>query len=348
MRRVVRRLGLAPFWVVALWATAASALADDRLPVVVSFSVIADMVEEVGGERVAVTTLVGADGDAHVFTPSPAHAAAVSEAAVLFVNGLGLEGWLERLVEAAHYTGPVVTASREVTPIVVSAAERHGAEPSGSSEQPVRADAASPARDRWQAAWEQATYGQQGVADPHAWHSFDNARAYVKTIVDGLSAADPAGAKHYADNGARYLESIDEAERELAPLLSALPQERRTVVTSHDAFGYLARDHGLTVLAPQSLSTDAEASAMDVARLIRHMRQEEVNHVFLESAADNRMIERIADETDAAIAGTLYAGALSGVDGPAPTYLAMMRHNIETLASALSGVPGEVTTESAR
>ena len=118
--------------------------------------------------------------------------------------------------------------------------------------------------------------------------------------------------------------------------MAALPADRRTVVTSHDAFQYFGRDYGLTFLAPQGLSTESEASAKDVARLIQQIRERGIRAVFVENVADPRLLERIADETGATIGGTLYPGALSGPDGPAPTYLDMMRHNATTLAQALT------------
>ena len=174
------------------------------------------------------------------------------------------------------------------------------------------------------------------VTDPHAWQDIRNARLYVAAIRDGLSAIDPAGAAGYADRAARYLARLDALEIEVRAAVARIPAERRRVITTHDAFGYFASAYGFAFIAPQGVSTDAEASALDVARIIRQVRAEQVPAVFLENISDPRLMERIARETGARIGGRLYSDALSAPDGPAGTYIDMLRTNIRELSAALS------------
>lgn len=295
--------------VIALFPLATSA--QDKLPVVASFSILGDMVANVGGDRVEVTTIVGPDGDAHVYEPTPADAQAVAGAKVVFVNGLGFEGWLDRLVGAAEYTGPVVVATAGIEPLTM--AEEHHDEGEAEAE----------------------TGEEHGGADPHAWQSLANARVYVANIEAGLTAADPDGAATYAANAAAYLAEIDAVDADVKAAVAALPPERRSIVTSHDAFGYFGNAYGLTLHAPEGLSTESEASAADVATLITQMKDEAIPAVFMENISDSRLLEQITSETGARIGGTLFSDALSPADGPAGTYLDMMRHNIATLTAAL-------------
>ena len=297
-----------------------AAFAQDKLPVVASFSILGDMVAEVGGDRVSVSTLVGPDGDAHVYEPTPADAQTVAAAKVVFVNGLAFEGWLDRLIEASEYKGPVVVATTGITPLEMG--EEHHAE--GEAHVEGEAEAKAEAED----------HGHGGT-DPHAWQSLANARLYVANIEAGLTAADPEGAEVYKANAAAYLAEIDTAEAEILAAIAALPADRRSVVTSHDAFGYFAAAYGMTFHAPEGLSTEAEPSAADIATLITQMKAEAIPAVFMENITDGRLLEQITTETGAAVGGTLFSDALSGLDGPASTYLNMMRHNIATLTAAL-------------
>ncbi len=281
-------------------AAPAAAQSSDPTRVVATFSILGDMVERIGGEHVAVTTLVGPDGDTHVYQPTPADARAVSEAKVLIVNGLEFEGWLDRLIDASDFNGMRVVATEGIEPIAFDDAHDHGA------------------------------------YDPHAWQSLRLAVTYVDNITAALAQADPANAADFYQRRAAYVAEIEALDAEIREMVASLPPDRRTVVTSHDAFQYFGRDYGLTFLAPQGLSTESEASAKDVARLIEQMRDEGISAVFVENITDPRLLEQIASETGATIGGTLYPGALSGPGGPAPTYLDMMRHNATTLAQALS------------
>src|SRR5690606_14960653 len=158
----------------------------------------------------------------------------------------------------------------------------------------------------------------------------------VAAIRDGLAAADPEGKEVYAANAQAYLARLDALEAEVKAAVAAIPPARRKVITSHDAFGYFARAYGLTFVAPQGVSTDAEASARDVGRIIRQIKRDKIPAVFLENVTDPRLVERIARETGATIGGRLYSDALSDENGPAGTYIAMMEHNIKALSAALA------------
>ena len=306
---------------------AASGTADRPIRVVATFSILGDMVSRIGGEHVAVTTLVGANGDTHVYRPTPAAARAVSEAHVLVVNGLDFEGWLDRLIEASDFVGVRVVASAGVDPIAVDAEPGHDPE---HVEDEAAEDGGHHDHDD-----DDEHDHDHGPLDPHAWQSLRHAVTYVDNITAALAKADPGNAGAFYRNRAAYVGEIEALDAELRVMFDALPPGSRTIITSHDAFRYFGRDYGLTFVAPQGLSTAAEASARDVARLIEHIRSQGIRAVFPENVADPRLLKRIADETNAAVGGTLYPGTLSGPDGPAPTYLDMMRHNARTLTQAL-------------
>lgn len=276
--------------------------AAEPIDVVASFSILGDLTQRVGGARVKVHTLVGADADAHVFQPTPGDAKKLGQARLVVVNGLGFEGWIDRLVKSAGYRGEVLIASRGIKPLQVAETDH---------DHPGSA------------------------ADPHAWQDLDNTRQYVDNIAAALSEVDPAGRADYRVNADRLRGEIAGLDAEIRQQLGALPAGRRVVVTSHDAFAYFARAYGIQFRSPVGVSTDAEASAADVGRLIRQIKREQIPAVFMENVSDPRLLERIRAETGARIGGTLYSDALSATGGPASTYLEMMRHNARTLFNAL-------------
>jgi zinc/manganese transport system substrate-binding protein len=266
-----------------------------RIDVVASFSILGDFAREVGGDRVAVTTLVGANSDVHVYTPSPADAKQVSDAKLLIINGLGLEGWLPRLVQSSGGKATIVTATTGIAP------RKLGSD-----------------------------------ADPHAWQSVVNAKLYVANLRDGLSSADPAGAATYSANAQAYLTKLDALDHDVREAVSRIPQTRRKVISTHDAFGYFAAAYGIAFIAPQGVSTESEASARDIASIITQIRTGKIPAVFLENITDPRLMRRIAAETGARVGGTLYSDSLTEENGDAPTYIDMVRHNIKALTSALT------------
>jgi len=177
---------------------------------------------------------------------------------------------------------------------------------------------------------------KETITDPHAWQSLANGKLYVANIRDGLIAVDPDGKATYEANANTYLDAIAKEETDVKAALAALPRERRKIITSHDAFGYFGAAYGLEVIAPEGVSTESEASAQDVAKIIRQIKAEKIPAVFMENITDHRLLDQIASETNAKIGGTLYTDALSPPDGPAGTYLDMFRNNIETLTAALA------------
>jgi zinc/manganese transport system substrate-binding protein len=271
--------------------------------VVASFSILADMARQVGGDRVEVVGLVGPEGDAHEYQPTPADAKKVANAKLLVVNGLGFEGWIARLEQSSGFKGIVVTASDGIHPLLME--EGGGGRP-------------------------------KKVTDPHAWQSLANGRIYIRNIRDGLIGADPEGRQAYEANAAKLIAAIDELEPKVKGAIERIPADRRKIITSHDAFGYFADAYGMQFIAPLGVSTESDPSAADVARIIRQIRAQKIPAVFVENITDKRLLEQIGRETGARIGGTLYSDALSKADGPAATYLDMFRHNVETLTSALS------------
>ncbi len=324
-----------------------AAQSDEPTKVVATFSILGDMVKRIGGEHVDVTTLVGPDGDTHVYRPTPADARAVSEAQIVFVNGLEFEGWLDRLIDAAEFDGVRVVATDGIEPLAFEHDEDdmhddHDDDGHDDHDDHDEDDMHDEDDDHGyddhddHAGQNDHDDHHHGAFDPHAWQSLRNAIVYVNNIAAALSEADPANAGTFYGNREAYVAELEALDSEIRDIVAQLPEGNRTIVTSHDAFQYFGRDYGLTFIAPQGLSTESEASAQDVARLVEQIRDEGIRAVFIENIADHRLLERIAEETGAVIGGTLYPGALSDSDGPAPTYLDMMRHNATTIMQALT------------
>lgn len=283
----------------------ARAQAPEKLKVVATFSILGDLVRQVGGERTEVTTLVGPNGDAHVYSPTPADGRRLTEAKVVVANGLKFEGWIDRLVKSSGTKAAFVEAARGVKPLKGEDGDdghSHG----------------------------------HGGSDPHAWQNVANAKIYVVNIRDALIAADPAGKPAYEANATAYLGQLDALDREVKALVEQIPPDRRRIITSHDAFRYLEDAYGIDFVSPQGVSTDAEASAKDVARIIQQIKRDKIKAVFVENVSDARLMERIARETGARVGERVYSDALSDEKGPAGTYIDMMRHNIRAFSSALS------------
>ena len=276
-----------------------AAYADDKVPVVASFSILGDIVQEIGGERETVSTLVGANADAHVFQPAPQDAKRVAEAKLVVTNGLGFEGWIDRLIKASGRKPMVVVASKGIS--AIKSKDDHG---------------------------------HDGL-DPHAWQDVGNAKRYATTIAAALAKIDPEGSNDYAQREAAYQSKLDALDAEIKASIAAIPVERRKLITSHDAFGYFAKAYGMTMIAPQGVSTETEASAKDVAKIIRQIKAEKIPAMFLENVTDPRLIEQISRETDIKIGGKLYSDALSAPDGLAGSYIAMMENNIREMKKAL-------------
>lgn len=263
--------------------------------VVASFSILADMARELAPAGVQVTALVGPDADAHVYEPSPADGKRLAQADLVLINGLGYEGWIERMVKVSGYRGTVAVASKGIQPRT----------------------------------------GGHHDADPHAWQDLALARRYATNLSAAYTQRWPSQRDEIAKRNADYVARIDGLDRQVRDWLGAVPRTQRRVITSHDAFGYFAAAYGVDFLAPQGWNTHSEPSAAAVARLIRQIKNEGVRAIFIENISDPRLVERIAREGGVRIGGTLYSDALSKPGGPAPTYLRMMEHNARSLAAAL-------------
>ncbi|MBB53565.1 MAG: hypothetical protein CMF67_04255 [Magnetovibrio sp.] len=437
--------------------------AKDPIPVVSTFSILGDLVKQVGGNHIALTTLVGHDGDAHVYKPTPADARAVSAAKVLFVNGLEFEGWIDRLVDASDFRGSRIVATEGIAAIPFEEADEHGNDSHKDDDHAKHKDddhdkhksegghefewagvfELSPGTYKWSFAKVDGKYADPGMKmvilksdgietaeekaegllksedlvsrdhndvlvaqdkayalnfdatkdmtvfsvnidkagkyafftghmpfefeanehffknvtgkdvepveqepeaghhhhhgafDPHAWQSAENVVTYITNIAAALVKADPANTTAYIKNRDAYVAKLRALDADIMARMNALPENKRTVVTSHDAFGYFAKRYGLKFEAPQGMSTESEASAKDVATLINQIRKEKISAVFVETITDNRLMEQISRETGAKIGGTLYSDALSGPKGPASTYLDMMRHNALAISKSL-------------
>ena len=293
-------------------ARAQAAGSSDKLRVAASFSILRDFVAHVGGDRVDASALVGPGADAHVYTPTPRDARIVGSARLIVVNGLGFEGWMDRLLHASATQALVIVASAGVVTLPP----------------PYPAPLAGEGRV--------GGFGNTtGAIDPHAWQSVHNAEIYLSNIRDGLIRADPDGRATYEANAAAYIEELARLDADIRRAVATIPPARRKVITTHEAFGYFAADYGIAFIATQGLSTETEASARDIARIIRAIREEDIPALFFENAVDPRLVKRIAAETGARIGGTLFADTLTGPAGPAATYVDMMHHNIREIVEAL-------------
>lgn len=315
MSRISRRLLLVAGAAIAL-ASASPSEAADKVRVVASFTILDDMVRNIGGDHVQVTTLVGADGDAHVYEPTPADAKALAQADLVVVNGLGFEGWMDRLTEAAGYKGPVVTASTGLKPLEAEEGHEH---------------------EHGKDDHDKDAHGDHDEnLDPHAWQDLSNGRVYVANIARALAEVDPANAADYRRRAEAYDHELAALDGEVRARLNAVPADRRKVITSHDAFQYFGRAYGIEFHAPVGISTESEPSAGDLAALIRQMKEENVRALFVENITNPKLLQQLAREADAVIGGTLYSDSLSRPEGPAPTYIDMFRHNVGEIAEAAS------------
>ncbi len=293
----LRTIAYASTALMALTAMASTASAK-TLDVVASFTVLADVVNEVGGKNVEVKTLVGPNGDPHEFEPSPDDARNLKAADLVFVSGDGLEGWMDRLITASGYKG---------TPITVS---------DGINTRTMEEDGKT-------------------VTDPHVWNSPVNVMVWVDNIEKALAAADPEDAATFKQNAESYRKQLKSLDVYAHEKLDPVPDDKRKILTSHDAFGYFGREYKVKFLAPIGFSTETEASAADVAKLIDQIKAENVKVYFFENSNDPKLVKQVASATKAQPGGELYVEALSDQKGPASTYIKMFRYNVNQIASAL-------------
>lgn len=319
MRKILSSQGIQKLLLACVCFWAVPTLSAQPLPVVASFSILADMVREVGGPQVEVTSLVGPNTDAHVFDPTPADAKRIASARLVFVNGLGFEGWLDRLVKASGYRGPIVIASKGIkTPLQLKDAHDHASAAKGHGHQHSHA-----------------------APDPHAWQNLANAERYVETIRIALAAALPAHSAVLEQRATDYIKRIRALDQATKAQIAAVAVERRRVITSHDAFGYFAAAYGITFYPLQGLSTGSEPSAAEVVRVIDLIKKNKVSAIFTENISDPRVLERIAKDSGAKVGGRLYADALTEPGTSADSYLKMFQHNVTTIVQGISGKASE-------
>jgi zinc/manganese transport system substrate-binding protein len=288
----------------ALTLLGSQAFAADKLPVTASFSILGDLVRVVGGDRVAVTTLVGPNEDAHVFEAKPTDAKTLLESKLVVTNGLGFEPWAAKLIKSAGYKGETVAATKGVKP-------RHMEEEKG-----------------------HAGYAHEET-DPHAWQNPGNVVLYVRNIAAGLAKVDAAGAAIYQANAEAYVKELQALDGWTKEQIATIPADKRKVITSHDAFGYFAAQYGVKFLAPQGVNTEAEPSAKQVAQLIKQIQREKIRAVFVENMSAPKLIAQLSKDAGATLGASLYADALSTADQPGATYLKMMRHNVTQLVAGM-------------
>ncbi len=278
------------------------ALAQTRPKVVATFSVLGDLVREVGGERVDLAVLVGPDTDAHTYQPKPSDARTLAGAQALVSNGLGFEGWMDRLAKAAPFQGRAIVATAGVAILDVAPSPGHG-----------------------------HTHGP----DPHCWQDVGRTRRYVANIAEGLVAADAANAAYYRERAQSYDTRLARLDQWVKAEIAKVPAPQRKAITSHDAFHYFASAYGVQLSSPRGYSTESEPSARDVAALIREMRQQKIKALFVESMTNPNLVDQIARESGGVVGSRLYSDALSAPGGPAATYAAMMRHNVTALVAGM-------------
>lgn len=281
-----------------------SVYAADKLPITASFSILADIVRVVGAERVNVTSLVGPDEDAHVFEPRPSDGKTILASKLVVINGLGFEPWASKLIKSAGYKGELVVASKGIQALKMKDSKAHAGH-------------------------------SHGENDPHAWQNPNHVMLYAKNIASALSKIDPNGASLYQANAESYVKSLQQLDGWIKEQINAIPRAKRKVITSHDAFGYLAAQYDITFLAPQGVSTEVEPSAKQMARLIKQIQTEKIRAVFVENMSNPKLLAQLSQEVGVKVGPSLYADALSSADKPGSSYLNMMRHNITSLVAGM-------------
>jgi zinc/manganese transport system substrate-binding protein len=294
-------------WLAFALAVACPAASAKSIKVTATFSILADLTREAGGDTVEIVSLIAPEQDAHGFDPKPSDIRALAQADLIVANGLGFEPWLAKAMAAAKPRARLVIATRGITAMPLPD-DHHGHD-----HDPKHAHA----------------------KDPHAWQNASFAKTYVWNIAAGLAAADPVHASNYTARAQAAAARFDRLHQEVRAALDRVPSARRVAVTNHDAFQYFGAAYGVRFLSPLGVSPEGEPSAAAVAALIQQIRRERITAVFVDNLDDPRLIDQIARETGAKVGPRLYSDALSKADGPAATYEALMRYNARTLANAM-------------
>ncbi len=293
-------------------AATANAQEAQRTKAVATFSILGDIVQNVAGERLDLSVLVAPGADSHVYSPSSADAKTLKQANIIFENGLEFEGWMKRLIKSSGTKAKVVVVSKGIAPLD---AEDHESESHKTEKK--------------------HSHGHGHDIDPHAWQNVSNVKLYVANIRDALIELDPAGKDVYQANAKAYLEKLDQLDKTIRETIAKIPENRRKIITSHDAFAYFEAAYGVDFIGVQGVSSDAEASAKDVAKIIRQIKTENVPAIFVETISDPRLMEQISREAGVKIGKPIYSDSLSDRSGPASTYIAMMEYNLKAFSTAL-------------
>lgn len=303
LTRIIKSFGIiALITVLAIRTDAAIAQtqADKPLQVIATFSILADITRQVGGDTVEVRSLVGENTDAHSWSPTPDDVKTVKTADVIIINGLGFEGWITRLIEASGFKGQIVTASDGIVPRIIS--DTH--------------------------------HGNSGY-DPHAWQNPANGRIYAHNIAEALATASPTYATRIRQRAAAYDTQLAATDASINRLFADLPVDKRKVVTTHDAFGYFGDAYSITFLSAMGLSNDSEPSAATIAALLKQIKHDNVRAIFIENLSDPRLMRQIAKDSDVTFGGKLYSDALSPATEAAPSYTALLLTNAQRLREAM-------------
>lgn len=276
----------------------------EKLIVTASFSILGDVIKNVGGDLVTVNVIVGENQDTHVYEPTPGDNILIINSDLVIINGLSFETWFERLVSASGYKKPVIVASQGI--------------PFHKMMEPQISNAPVP--------------------DPHVWNDVQHVIIWVHNIKKALQELDPQNTLTYEQNARLYLEELQKLDQWVKDQFKGVPKESCKVITAHDAFNYFEKAYGLVFLSPQGLSTTDEPSAHEMASLIKQINKENITTIFVENISSQRLIQQLATETGAKIGGTLYSDALSTPQEPASTYIKLMQSNVQTLARSLGCV----------
>lgn len=271
--------------------------------VLTTFTVVADMADNVAGDRIEVESITKPGAEIHGYEPTPSDIAKAEDADLIFDNGLGLERWFERFIDGSD--AKRVTLSDGVEPIAIEGESEYAGKP-----------------------------------NPHAWMSVSDADIYVDNIRDALTELDPAGEATYARNAARYKERLGEVGEYVERELAELPADERVLVSCEGAFSYMARDFGLDEAYLWPVNAEQEGTPRQIAAVVDTVRERSVPAVFCESTVSDKAQRQVAGESGAQFAGVLYVDSLSAAGGPVPTYEELLRRDAETIVAGLTGGGG--------
>lgn len=271
---------------------------NEKIVAVSTITIINDIVKNVAGDKVEAVSICGVGYDPHTYKSVPEDSRTIAKADIVFVNGFGLEGWINKLIEAAGGGKEIVTVTSGIQPL----------------------------RD---------TKGH-GDPDPHCWFNAQYAKIYADNIAKGLAKIDPENKEFYFNNAANYKLQLDSLDRWTTDQIKKIPQQKRILVTSHDAFRYFGLAYGIRVEALQGISTEARVQTADVGNLVKLIKSTGLNAVFIETSVNPKLIEQIALETNAKVGGTLFSDSIGNENTPGGSYIGAFKHNVNTIVNSLA------------